>query len=475
MLPDLSALSLRAAPTDGIVVLEAGDRRRFDDDEKKIPRLDPVDLEPIPANVELFEMPVDPNRPEGVIDYLNPATVWSAALANPLKAPLRPLLLEEWEELKARYGDAASDEDKRKMRRAERCLERHWASEPGENVVCGSEDGSGSEDDEDVATTPEERFEILRRKDDPAVLAAGSLQDGGLKKLNEWYLQVALLQAHLAALDAADAAASRSALEEPIRQLIKEDAERRGTLPRAWPHPAMLREVQEAWEWIIAHAQVDDQSLPDESMSDSDDISEPDDPNDPEAWYDLQADDENFVVQSFDGWEAFLRATWRLLPGLPESAVNGAVVRAVLDAAQTRGIYNYVRGPTNLFSNEEIVSTVREALNDLITLFPYLWEQVYSMAKTAAERLNVAEASLRAASEAERSEESWAEEMRARRDRLRGEAGAAGAAGPSSSLSAAGSSSAAPGARRRAFDERGEASETQQERQRRRRSDDEAR
>ena len=464
MLPDLSRLALRAAPTDGFVTLTEGDRRRFDDDKKTILKRDPVDLEPIPANVELFEMPVDLNRPEGVKEYFNPETVWSAALANPLKAPLRPLLLEEWEELKARYGDAASDEEKRKMRRAERCLERHWASEPGENVVCGSEDGEDDEDDEDdedVATAPQERFEFLRGKHDPAVLAAGSLDDGGFERLNDWYLKVALVH-------------SGMEQDEEIEQLIKNDAEERGTLPRAWPHPAMLREVQEAWEYIIAHAQVDDQSLPDESMSDSDDISEPDDPNDPEAWYDLQVNDKNFVVQSFDGWEPFLRTTWRLLPGLPESVVTDELVlEKVLDAAHAQKMDNYI---LNTYDADEIVDMLREALNDFITLFPPLWEQVYSMAETAAERLNVAEASVMAAkytyerSGQVESQKPWAQAMRERRDRLREEAGAAGAAGPSSS-SAAGPSSAAPGARRRARQRPGEASETQGRRQRRRSGD----
>ena len=231
MLPDLSRLALRAAPTGGFVTLAEDDRRRFDDDEKKIPRLDSVDLEPIPANVPLFEMPVDPNRPDGVMDYFNPATVWRAALANPLKAPLRPLLLEEWEELKEMYGDAALGEDKKKMQKAEHCLGRYWASEPGEDVVCGSEDGSGSEADEDVPSDPEGRFAYLLAVGDPAAVAAGSRE-----KLNEWN----------------DWVTTPNVPAEETRRLIEDDARARGTFPDAWiEHPAMLREVQTAMLWIM--------------------------------------------------------------------------------------------------------------------------------------------------------------------------------------------------------------------------------
>jgi AcrR family transcriptional regulator len=191
----------------------------------------------------------------------------------------------------------------------------------------------------------------------------------------------------------------------------------------------------------------------------------------------LQVNDENFIVQSFDGWEPFLRATWRLLPGLPESVVTAELVlEKVLDAAHAQRMDNYIR---DTYDADEIVDMLREALNDLITLFPHLWELVYWMA--GAERLNVAEASVRAADAASESgqvdhrgrlpsQQSWAEVMRATRDRLREEAGAAGAAGPSSS-SAAGPSSAAAVARRRTFHERDDASETQGQRQRRRRGD----
>jgi hypothetical protein len=428
MLPDLSRLALRGAPTDGIVVLEEDDRRRFDDDAHEKPRLDSLDLEPIPANVPLFEMPVDPNRPEGVMDYFNPATVWRAALANPLKAPLRPLLREEWEELKANYGDAASasDEDKKRMQRAEHCLERYWASEPGEEVVCGPRDGRVPDDAEDGGVAPrrpEERFAYMLAAGDPAVVAAGSLE-----KLNEWNDWVTTPNVP---------AEARPSFEEQTKLRIENDARERGTFPDAWPHPAMLREVHEAILWIMDSLLSDDEDDEgEEEGEEEEDESEPDDPDDPEAWYDLQVDDDNFVADSFDGWEDFLRATWRLLPGLPESAVNGAVVRAVLDAAQASRIYNAV---VDTYNDEEIVDTVRELLNDLITRFPYLWEHVYSMAETDAQRLDVAETAMRAASEAERSEESWAEVMKVRRDRLRGEAGAAGAAGaagPSSSSDA---------------------------------------
>ena len=242
MLPDLSRLALRGAPTDGIVVLEEDDRRRFDDDAKENPRLDSLDLEPIPANVPLFEMPVDPEKPDGVMDYFNPATVWRAALANPMKAPLRPLLREEWEELKGMYGDAtaASDEGKKKMQKAERCLERYWRSEPGEDIVCGSEDGSGSEgdeDDEDVPSDPVGRFAYLLAAGDPAVVAAGSLE-----KLNEW-LQL------VATPDVPEAVRPR--FEERIMRRIENDARERGTLPDAWPHPAMLREIRDAMLFIL--------------------------------------------------------------------------------------------------------------------------------------------------------------------------------------------------------------------------------
>ena len=445
MLPDLSRLALRAAAaTGGFVTLAEGDRRRFDDDKKEIPRLDSVDLEPIPANVERFEMPVDLNKPEGVKEYFNPETVWRAALANPLKAPLRPLLLEEWEELKEKYGDAASDEDKRKMRRAERCLERYWASAPGEDVVCGSEDGSGSEDDEDVPSDPEERFAHLLAAGDPAAVAAGSLE-----KLREWNAWVTAPGV---------SAEARPGFEEQTQRRIEDDARARGTFPDAWVglHPAMLREVQAAMLWIMDSPSEGEEG--EEEGEEDEDYSEPDDPDDPNAWYELQVNDENFIVQSFGGWEAFLRATWRLLPDLPESAVdgavvdtvNGAVVDTVLDDARARRIYNYIR---DTYTDEDIVSMAREALNDLVTLFPYLFILVvYRMAETDAERHNVAQV------------------MEARRVRLREEAGAAGAAGPSSS-SAAGPSSAAPGARRRALDEGDEASETQGQRQRRRRGD----
>ena len=429
MLPDLSRLALRGAPTDGIVVLEEDDRRRFDDDAKENPRLDSLDLEPIPANVPLFEMPVDPEKPDGVMDYFNPATVWRAALANPMKAPLRPLLREEWEELKGMYGDAdaASDEDKKKMRKAERCLERYWASEPGEDIVCGSEDGSGSEgdeDDEDVPSDPVGRFAYLLAAGDPAVVAAGSLE-----KLNEW-LQL------VATPDVPEAVRPR--FEERIMRRIENDARERGTLPDAWPHPAMLREIRDAMLFILESLLPGEEGEEgEEEGEEEEEEDDEDDPGDPDEWYDSKEDDDNFVVRSFNGWEAFLRATWRLLPGLPESSVNGAVVRTVvrpvLHMAQVRGMYNYIR---DMYDDEEIVSMAAELVDDLVTRFLYLWNRVYFMAETDAERLNVGEVALRAASEMGELEEHWVEVMKARLDRLRGEAGAAGAAGaagPSSS------------------------------------------
>jgi hypothetical protein len=414
MLPDLRRLVLQSAPTDGFVVLTNDDERLLDHNQE--PKVDSITLDPIQPDVLLFEMPVDPSRPHGHLQYFNPVDVWRAALANPMKAPLRPLQRDEWEELKHSYGNTGSDEDKKKMRKAERCLERYWTSH-GE-VVCGQDDESEPEDDEDVAWDPEQRFAHLLAAGQPAVVAAHSLE-----KLSEWYDLVT----------DPNVFAGIQFFVRRVRALIVADAAQRETLPHTWPHSAMLREVYQAMQYIMEGLPYDDGD-----DEDDEDGFEPDDPDDPDAWYDLQAPNNLLVTQSFDGWLEFLRAAWRLLPGLPDvsnTAGADSFVISVLDAAQARGAYDTVR---NTYTNLAIVDMMRAMVNDLITRFPYLWEQVYYMAETDTDRLIVAEAAVSAATMHEllrlavpdqfdhlghsQSEWHWAAQMRVERNRLLEEA-----------------------------------------------------
>ena len=414
MLPDLRRLVLQSAPTDGFVVLTKDDARRLDHNRE--PKVDSITLDPIKPDVLLFEMPVDPSRPDGVLQYFDPVNVWRAALANPMKAPLRPLQRDEWEELKNSYGNTGSDEDKKKMRKAERCLERYWASH-GE-VVCGQDDESEPEDDEDVAWGPEQRFAHLLAAGQRAVVAAHSLE-----KLSEWYDLVT----------DPNVFAGIQFFVRRVQALIVADAEQRETLPHTWPHPAMLREVYQAMQYIM-------EGLPYDDGDDEDDYdgSEPDYFDDPDTWYELQAPNNLLLTQSFDGWQEFLRAAWRLLPGLPDvsnTAGADSFVISVLDAAQARGAYDTVR---NTYTNLAIVDMMRAMVHDLITRFPYLWGEVYYMAETDTDRLIVAEAAVSAAGMHEllreavpdqfdhlghsQSEWHWAAQMRAERNRLLEEA-----------------------------------------------------